>query len=665
MQKNIKTRFITTAIAVFLILTIGAIYFLREGSQGRNGKEMVSEQEYPEVQGEDAEPVSGTYFAMSGDRPVTEGIETEELYEQAFACLEDGNEYESFYVQDGILYHDQYAETGKYDEEGLAVYEWRRGQVIAEDVIYVDYNDYGSDGNAVYITKDHVLHGTGYYEGIRLENVKFARVYADAMLALKQDGTLWCRGKLNSLTDGRELSYKDWTFVMEDVAYASLGHYLYFAIRKDGSLYMWGDNSYGVFGDGCLLSPVQVDEENGFKPETCFYTEPVKVADGIRMVWYGIPGEQYCANVSMREPCSARMWFVTEADELFVCGENINNEIRTFYYFGELGSVPEGVQINATGRLYPVISRKGEELTEDELGELNIAYEEFTVPGLEREYRLFFMADSHISLCDARDSEVMEKAAQRRAAFVDENGTDASETFEKLVKASNTLNSDLFIMGGDVLDSAMLASIDYVQEGLTILNSPYLYSMGNHDFEYGLEYFTERAYTDYLPRLDEMRYGADRYMDGYYRYTGSDYQVMEYEDLIILAADDRNNQIGADAAGQLEYLAGLGKPVIVVSHVPFIPLTGSDDLLMDSIEMWKAGSDGRTRVLIGKEGCLPNEDTQKFMDIMLAENSPVELVLSGHIHFAHKDSLNGAVTQIVTGAAYQRHAVCITLKPED
>ena len=49
---------------------------------------------------------------------------------------------------------------------------------------------------------------------------------------------------------------------------------------------------------------------------------------------------------------------------------------------------------------------------------------------------------------------------------------------------------------------------------------------------------------------------------------------------------------------------------------------------------------------------------------MLEKDSPVELVLSGHIHFYHKDMLNEHVAQIVSGAAYQKHAVMITLKPE-
>lgn len=677
MQKSSKAKIIATGIAIVLILMIGGIQFLRDTAEDGTAPEASRQESAAQesvqqtesdghMENREEPQVQDFYYAMWGDKPLTDGYTAQELYEQAFACVEDGDARDLFYIRDGILYYDQYAETGEYDAEGLAVYEWRKNQVIAENVIYVDYNAYSYGGNAVYITEDQVLHGTGRYKDILMADVKFARVYADAMLALKNDGTLWCRGRIHSLSDGRDLNYSNWEQVLDDVAYASLGHYLYFAIRTDGSLFMWGDNSYGVFGDGCLLSPVNNEKEgSGFQPETCFYTQPVKVADGIKMAWYGVPGKQYDSYVSMNEPYSARMWFLTESDNLFVCGEKINDEKRIFDYFGEMGSVPEGVEINATGKIHPVISRKGERLTGEELESLNIAYEEFVIPGLKKEYSIFYLADSHISLCDERDPDVKEKAVKRQAAFVDEHGTEASVTFEKLIKASNMLESDMLILGGDILDSAMYASVDSVRETLTISEAPYLYNVGNHDFEYGSEYFSEKAWSTYLPRLEEMRSGSDRYMDEWERRTGQGHQVMEYEDLIILSVDDKNNQLDENCADQLEYLSGKGKPVIVVTHVPFEPLTGDTSLLQKTIDVWKADGEGESRVLIGETGVELNADTMRFRDLMLAQDSPVKLVLGGHIHFYHKDSLNDKVTQIVTGAAYQKNAVFIRLKPEN
>ena len=245
-------------------------------------------------------------------------------------------------------------------EDGSVTYEWQREKKIAEDVVYVDYNSYYGGNLVIYITEDYVLHGNygfGYCEEIYLENIQYARAYGEQIIALGTDGSLWCLGKSHSISDGRKLVYNNWQKVLENVAYASLGHYNYMAITTDGSLYMWGDNSYGQFGDGSLLK-----EETGFKPDNYFYSEPVKVAEGVKMVWQGKPGVQYDAEYEER--FYMRSYILTLEDKLYVCGEAVDDEIRKFSWFGELGDVKsfyasegediEYIEVNCTSKLYPV-----------------------------------------------------------------------------------------------------------------------------------------------------------------------------------------------------------------------------------------------------------------------------------------------------------------------
>lgn len=285
------------------------------------------------------------------------------------------------------------------------------------------------------------------------------------------------------------------------------------------------------------------------------------------------------------------------------------------------------------------------------LQSLNISEEEITISGIENEYSLFFVADSHISLCDERDSALLEKAGQRQAGFVDANGTESSIVFTRLIEASNMLEPDLFIMGGDIIDSAMYASIDYLADALEELDSPYLYGMGNHDFEYGDEYFSDTAYETYLPRLADFR-------------EDSSYQIQEYEDLIIFVADDQNNQISENTLNGLKEAIEKEKPIIVISHVPIEPTTDDTSLIDTSIQVWGAKKNGNSKVIIGENGCVPNEYTQEFVELITDEDSPVQLVLAGHIHFYHKDNLTENTVQIVTGPAYAGEGLLITLKPE-
>lgn len=272
----------------------------------------------------------------------------EEIYEELFTNTEETTEYVHYYIEDGILYLDEYAETGEYDEDGLCIYEWNRGQKIAENVVFVDYNWYRMPPNALYITADHVLHGTGEYEDIYLENIKFARTYADQMIALTLDGNLWCRGWSYSLSDGRELEYQGWELVMQNVVFANVTHYGYIAITEDNSLYMWGDNTYGQFGDGSLL------DDGSFKTDCYFYTEPVKVADNIKMVWERHPGNPK----QTEEFGELRTYFLTNDNRLFVSGEGIGNESRPFTYLGEMGMLEEPMSVRCTSTLHEVVTEE-------------------------------------------------------------------------------------------------------------------------------------------------------------------------------------------------------------------------------------------------------------------------------------------------------------------
>lgn len=279
---------------------------------------------------------------------------------------------------------------------------------------------------------------------------------------------------------------------------------------------------------------------------------------------------------------------------------------------------------------------------------LNIAEETVDVDGFDGEFNIFFLADSHISLCDDRDSELIEKAAQRSTMFkVDD--IEAWDRFDALIGYAKKDNDDLLILGGDIIDSAMYASIDHVNDRLKGLDIPYMYTMGNHDFEYGNEYFSPKAYEEYLPRLHDLR-------------DDKPYQIREYDDLIVFSADDDNSQIDAPVLEAYKEEASKGKPIVLIVHVPIEPVTGDDSLTEQCKQVWGPSPDGRSRVTMGVNGCYPGDTTREFLDLVLADDSPVVLVLAGHVHFWHKDMLNDRIVQIVTGAAFDGSAVKVTLK---
>lgn len=286
--------------------------------------------------------------------------------------------------------------------------------------------------------------------------------------------------------------------------------------------------------------------------------------------------------------------------------------------------------------------------TEKEDSDLNISEENVEIEGITEEHDLYFIADTHITDCDERDEYLEEKANQRSELFQGPNNKKPVDILKEFVNETNEESGDLAILGGDIIDSAMYESIDEVKDTVDELECPYVYLTGNHDFEYGSEYFTETARQDYLPRLANL---TD---------TTKDYQVVEYDDMVVFAVDDDNNQISQEVLDVTDDVLSKQKPVVLALHVPIEPQM-ENTLLQDSINMWGGDQNGHSRVLLGPEACVPNETTQKFLDLVLDELSPVKLVLAGHIHFYHKDELTSNITQIVTGAGFQGDALHVTI----
>ncbi len=281
---------------------------------------------------------------------------------------------------------------------------------------------------------------------------------------------------------------------------------------------------------------------------------------------------------------------------------------------------------------------------------LTIHEKEIILPGLEKPYEIIFIADTHISLCDERDASLSDKAAGRYESFQSKNGIYADKMFSALIQYVKKEQPDLLIFGGDILDSAMYASIDFVQKELDTLDVPYIFLLGNHDFEYGEEYFSQTAYSTYLPRLNALHAG------------NAGYQLRETPDFNILAVDDAGSQVSTEALEALLAAKESEKPILLIMHVPIQPLE-DEELIMLTKQVWGEDPNGNSKVLLGYKSCIPNETTTTFINEVCADDSLVKMVLAGHIHFYHEDTLGPSTTQITTGAGYEGELLKITLKP--
>ena len=134
-----------------------------------------------------------------------------------------------------------------------------------------------------------------------IKDVAFIAAGTSHSLAIKTDNSLWVWGSNSSgqIGDGSITTYiDDWNKdkdndkttpvkIMEDVIFAAAGFSQSFAIKVDGSLWAWGNNSAGQLGDGTTTGrkiPVKIMEDVIFVASGCYHTFAIKT-NGSLWAW--------------------------------------------------------------------------------------------------------------------------------------------------------------------------------------------------------------------------------------------------------------------------------------------------------------------------------------------------------------------------------------------
>lgn len=114
--------------------------------------------------------------------------------------------------------------------------------------------------------------------------------------AIKIDGSLWAWGENThgQLGDGTTINRHTPVWIMDDVVAVSAGFHSTMAIRSDNSLWGWGMNAHGEVGDGTAIdrhSPVKIMENVIDVSVGTFFTLAVQM-DGSLWAWgWGYVGE--------------------------------------------------------------------------------------------------------------------------------------------------------------------------------------------------------------------------------------------------------------------------------------------------------------------------------------------------------------------------------------
>lgn len=290
------------------------------------------------------------------------------------------------------------------------------------------------------------------------------------------------------------------------------------------------------------------------------------------------------------------------------------------------------------------LQQQPEEITEAEATQkVYLDNYELDIPEIHGKYHFLFLTDSHVAVTGELDSKTIKNySAHRLSQFYNETGLITSQLFTDFIDLANEEEFDGLLLGGDIIDSPSSANIKFLDSSLKQLTIPYIYTLGNHDWTYPWEYMTEIGITNYLSALSPFMKESPAI------------HTLEYDDFTIVSVDNSNNQINPDAMEEYAQILEQGKPVILMLHVPLY----TKSLLAKTQEQW-TGS-----VILGggvHGGFYPNDISSKFMQLTTAKDSPVVLVLAGHVHLSDKSFITGEknILQITGDGGYKGKAAAI------
>lgn len=267
------------------------------------------------------------------------------------------------------------------------------------------------------------------------------------------------------------------------------------------------------------------------------------------------------------------------------------------------------------------------------------------VPGLQREYTFLVVNDVHIVLeSDDIPEEYLGEVKGRYEMFVDGEGLHSSDLWLNLAGTLDSYQADAVLMAGDMMDFISEKNIECLKAGLNKIEAPYMYVRADHDYGSWYNNIDNDSVRGLLESLD----------------GNPDYFTMELDELIIFGVNNSTSQISDNTLKEFTEVLAKGKPVLILTHVPFLP-TGDSSLAETSRQV------RQDRVLAWGLNCYywPHETTLEFMNLMLAEDSPVIGVVAGHLHFKNRSMLNERVVQIVQDPTYLGYVGVIRIKGEE
>lgn len=255
-----------------------------------------------------------------------------------------------------------------------------------------------------------------------------------------------------------------------------------------------------------------------------------------------------------------------------------------------------------------------------------------TIPGLTRDYKIAWVSDMHI-IADGPTYVGQE----RYDSFVNNNGVHSANYWETIINYLNQSNFDAVVFGGDIADYYSSANYQTIRDGLSKLTMPWFYIAGGDDHD---------LYSGRTNDTPSNSLTSDS--------SAGSGDVIDLGEIMLVGLNNSANAniSSSELNAVTNKIKNAGKPVILVTHVPFESQVNS---LMSTIKSAHNGqayywTDGSYHWDYGN-----NSAMREFANTNLYnDGTNVVAVLAGHVHELSDDrQLSAKVKQHIFKASYK------------
>jgi predicted MPP superfamily phosphohydrolase len=284
-----------------------------------------------------------------------------------------------------------------------------------------------------------------------------------------------------------------------------------------------------------------------------------------------------------------------------------------------------------------------------------------TLAGLKQPIIILQITDTHISILDSSEQEFhsysgrMDRAFVKREHFRTKELATPAERFLELLATAKKHRVDLILLTGDIVNNPSKSSVAFVVKAIRESGIPTLYVSGNHDWHYeGMEGSSDQLRKTWNKNLRPL-YGKHSLPAYAYRFKG----------ITFIAIDNSTYQVDEKQLAFFKKEIGRGRPVILLSHIPYYLPGISRGVGSCGNPQWGWDQDHNyeteRRERWPKTG--NSHSTRDFVD-QLVQTPNLIAIFTGHNHHSRVEKISESTAQYTTAAGFSGASRMIIVQPE-